>query len=482
VIVFYLPAKLAGKSGSRHEQVLSPSNPIFEHRIVMKKNAPLIIIVLCSLAALWVDLDLKNWTEQERVIENDVHHYYGYLPAYFIFDDIKVEKSEYQYAENAYWFRKKRYDNGTSDFGETYGLALLYAPFFGIAHQVALHFDYAPTGFSEPYKFFLLLSTLFYFFAGLVFVKKNLELLGFSIREVSVVLALLGLGTNLFCYASQSAPYPHVYSFALIAAFLYFTIRWHTTGKWIEIAGLSVCFGLISLIYAPNSIVIVLFILYGVRSWGDWVSKKRVVPQLILFGVILLSLWYPQLKYWGLTTGNILGATDSTERFFFLAPVFGKGLFGFQKGWLIYTPVMAFSLAGFFFILRNHPSVRLALVCYSLLALFITFSWWQWWYGESFGQRVLIDSYAVFALPLAAFVRYVLTNAVLPVKVFLGIAGFLFTVLNIFQTYQYEHQSLHYSAMTAELYFRQFGKLEKVEGFDRLLEYPSDTDARNGRR
>lgn len=457
-------------------------NPIFEHHIVMKNNTALFVIIACTLLALLVDMDLKNWRDQERVIENDVHHYYGYLPAYFIFDDIKVEKSEYKYAENGFWFWKKRYDNGTSDFGETYGLALLYAPFFGIAHQVAIHFDYPPTGFSEPYKFFLLLSALFYFFTGLVFVKKNLELLGFSVQEVSIVLALLGLGTNLFCYASQSAPYPHVYSFAMIAAFIYFTLRWHSTGKWTEVIGLAISFAVISLIYAPNSLVIVFFLLYGIRSSRDFESKKPGMLQFLFFILIVFAFWYPQMRYWELKTGSMLGASDSSERYFLLDPVFVKGLFSFRKGWLVYTPVMFFALAGFYFILKYYHDLRLSLVLYSILTLYIAFSWWNWWYGGSFGQRVLIDSYAIFALPLAAFVRFVINDTRKPLQVSLAFVAILLVGINLFQTYQYERQSLHYSAMTSALYFKQFGKLDKVEGFDQLLEYPNDTDARNGIR
>ncbi len=49
-------------------------------------------IAVVVMACLAIDFSLKNWEEEERVIEWDVHSYYEYLPALFIYDDIKFEK------------------------------------------------------------------------------------------------------------------------------------------------------------------------------------------------------------------------------------------------------------------------------------------------------------------------------------------------------------------------------------------------------
>lgn len=447
----------------------------------MKINASLFAILIVVLACFLVDIDLEKWKVDEGVIENDIHGYYGYLPAYFIFDDLKVEKSDYKYSENGYWFWMKHYENGKIDFGKTYGLALLYSPFFAVAHQCAIYFDYPTTGFSEPYKFFLLLSSLFYLFVGLYFIRKSLFALKFSESSVTITLLLLGLGTNLFCYSSVSGPYSHVYNFSLGAIFVYSTILWHEQRQWKYFLGLSISFSLLSLIYLPNIVIGLFFLFYSVRNMKDLVAKKVPIVMLVMSMLIFILVWIPQWSYWKLATGSIFGAPDSFEKFYFLKPVFLKGLFSFQKGWLIYTPVMIFSLFGIFILRKTHPSLLTSVVIFTLINLYVIFSWWNWWYGGSLGQRAIIDSYAILSIPLAAFVSYILNKSVVFRVLSSGIAIF-FIWLNIFQTYQYNNGSLHYSAMTSELYFKQFGKLKKVDSFDRMLAYPNDLEARKGNR
>lgn len=447
----------------------------------MKKYLSLGVIILIVVAGLLVDMDFKNWCEQERVIESDVRRYYGYLPAFFIFDDIKVEKSDYKYTATGSWFWLKYYSNGTHDFGQTYGVAALYAPFFGMGHLCAKWFDHPLTGFSEPYKFFLLLSSLFYLFAGLIFVRKTLLTLRFSEGVTATTLLLLGLGTNLFCYSSQSGPYPHVYVFCLIAVFCYCTVKWHEQRHWSYMLGLSVSLAFISLISLQQLIIVLFFLLYKVGAPADLRYKKIPPVQWLLILPVMLILWLPQLKYWHITTGSYFGMSDADEQFFFTNPVLLKGLFGFQKGWLIYTPLMALAVPGLLLLRKQLPELAGAVgVCF-LLTLYVVFSWWNWWYGSSFGQPVLIQSYAVFALPVAATVAVIFRSGKLLQAVSAPL--FLFFIgLNIFQTYQYEYQSLHPSGMTADLYFRQFGRLEKIPDFDALLDLPDDRKARNGQR
>ena len=447
----------------------------------MKITTSLVAIIIVVLACFLVDMDFKKWRGDEGVIENDVHGYYGYLPAYFIFDDLKVEKSDYRYSENGYWFWMKHYENGKIDFGKTYGLALLYAPFFAVAHQCAIYFDYPVTGFSDPYKFFLLLSSLFYLFVGLFFIRKSLLALHFSESTVTITILLVGLATNLFCYSTLSGPYSHVYNFCLTSIFVYSTIRWHEQKHWKYFLGLSLSFSLLSLIYLPNIVVALFFILYGVRNTNDLVKKKLPMGMIVMAVLTFFLVWLPQWSYWKLVTDSIFGAPDPYEKYFFMNPVFFKGLFSFQKGWLVYTPVMAFSLIGIFMLRKSQPQLLIAVVLFTLINLYVVFSWWNWWYGGSLGQRALIDSYAILSIPLAAFVSFILNKSTLIKAVSLGIAVFMIW-LNIFQTYQYNRGSLHYAAMTSELYFKQFGKLEKVNSFDQLLKYPNDLEARKGIR
>ena len=84
--------------------------------------------------------------------------------------------------------------------------------------------------------------------------------------------------------------------------------------------------------------------------------------------------------------------------------------------------------------------------------VFILSSWWSWWYGGSFGCRVLIDYMPVFAIILAALLtRYRSWS-------FRAILILLIVICQI-QTYQYRYGMIHWDNMTQRKYFDVFLKL-----------------------
>jgi hypothetical protein len=104
--------------------------------------------------------------------------------------------------------------------------------------------------------------------------------------------------------------------------------------------------------------------------------------------------------YWKYITGELFFNSYVGEQFYFNNSHVLKGLFGFRKGWLIYTPIMLFSILGIYF-LRNQLKHFFASISITLfIYIFVIFSWWCWWYGGSFGQRAMIDIYPLLAIPL----------------------------------------------------------------------------------
>ncbi|MCL4856837.1 MAG: hypothetical protein KJZ55_06155 [Flavobacteriales bacterium] len=445
----------------------------------MKLNLTNSSIWLVFLTAFVITISLQNWKKQDRVIEHDVHAYYEYLPLLFIYDDIKIEKSDYRFGDNYYfiWISHVS-DKGVKVIKASCGLSILYAPFFFIAHGVALLTDYPANGFSEPYKVFLLISTLFYLFIGLNFLKKILNSIGFNDKHSAITILAVGLGTNLLAYSSQSAPNPHTYNFALFAIFIYYTIKWYEKQSYKATIILAFLFGLIALIRPSNVIIIFFFIFYGISSWTDikerfFLFKKEFV-KLLFFAVIPLFVWFPQFWYWKIVSGKFLYYSYNEEGFYFTDPKILEGLFSFRKGWLIYTPIMAFSIIGLYFLKDKLKKLLVPISIFTVLNIYIIFSWWCWWYGGTYGQRVMIDSYAMLAIPLAAFVKYADDKRIVN-YLFYGITLF-FIWLNIFQTYQFENQCLHYDSMSSKLYFKQFGIMHRKVDFEKYLDW-ADYDA-----
>jgi hypothetical protein len=431
-----------------------------------------IIIISCIL----LDISLKNWQKGNRVIEHDVHWYYGYLPALFIYNDIKLEKEEYKFDNDYYLFWVVFTPEGNKVIKSTMGLAILYSPFFFLANVIAHYLNFPENGFSEPYKLFLLISSIFYLFVGLNFLRKILEYYRFNDKQVAITLLLIGLSSNLLCYASQSAPMPHVYNFCLFAIFIFYTIKWYQNQSIKNTIIIGLLLGIITLIRPSNAVILIFFFLYGIGNIRDvqdklsFLRKNWFLINVIFFFALLV--WIPQFIYWKTVTGNYLFYSYTDEGFFFNKPHILEGLFSFRKGWLVYTPIMIFSLIGIFFLKDDLKKLRLPIIAFLLMNIYIIFSWWCWWYGGTFGQRSVIESYASLSIPLASFIKFV-SEKNLAYKIIFACISLFFIWLNIFQTFQFEYKSLHWDAMTAKLYFKQFGKLDRIKNYETLLDYPN---------
>jgi len=443
---------------------------------LFKNKISSLSILIVIITAIIIDCNLKNWQKLDRVIESDIHWYYAYLPATFIYDDIMLERSAEIREGDYYLLWPTKLPNGNNIIKTSMGTAMCYAPFFFGAHFYANIYDYPTNGFSEPYKIALLISSLVFLLIGLIYVQKILRLLSFKDLHIAITILLLGVGTNLLCYASQSAPMSHVYSFALFAMFIYYSIKWHENSKLFYTIIIGLSLGLISLIRPTNGLIVLFFILYNINTKEEFINRltffiKKIVP-LILIAICVFLVWFPQLLYWKKITGQYLFYSYIDEHFYFLKPNILKGLFSFQKGWYIYTPMMLFATLGIFFMRNELKKIRLSILLFLFLNIYIIFSWWCWWYGGTFGQRSMVDSYALMAIPLAAFVRYTFEkNKLIIIGIYSLFAFFIW--LNIFQTYQFEEGSLHYDGMTRKLYFKQFGKLDKIPDFAQYVQSPN---------
>ena len=136
----------------------------------VKKNKSSSKIVLLFLFAVMMGsfCYLKKWKAAEtpgKIINWDVTSYYSYLPATFIYGDLTLEflkKYPEKKFEEHHQFFYQIAPNGNRVCKFTMGMAILYSPFFFLAHGCAHLFNYIADGFSLPYEFFLNLSCLFY--------------------------------------------------------------------------------------------------------------------------------------------------------------------------------------------------------------------------------------------------------------------------------------------------------------------------------
>ena len=449
-----------------------------------RKNIGSLIVVIVLAIVYLVQIIVPNkFNKPERVIAYDVISYYSYLPALFIEKDIKLSfwKNEDPY--------KKRYWPITTSEGDymiktTCGLSIMYSPFFAVAHILAEPLGYEPNGFTFPYTFALLFSGVFFVILGMIILRKFL-LRHFSDMVTLMAIAIIGLCTPLYWYATLESAMSHSYSFFLFSAFLYLTDLWYTDQKWKYVFAIGLILGMISLVRPSNLLVVLVFLLYGITSFKQ--VRERILMFLhdykkyLVMAILVLVVWIPQFIYWKVATGHFVYYSYTDEGFYWLDPKIIECLFGFRKGLFLYSPILLCILPGIWFLRKKCPQYFIPVIIFSILNLYVISSWWCWWYGGGYSMRPMVESLALMAIPLAAFIEWFFSRKKV-LKIVVAPVLCLIIFFSSFHIIQYYHEVIHYDAMSSKAYFESFLRLNRSDEYWNLLDCPDYDEARKGNR
>jgi hypothetical protein len=443
-----------------------------------------IALAIVLIGMIWTNVYYKFWRDEHRIIVQDVILYYEYLPATFIYKDLSMSFTK----ENPEYFQEKIWKiptkTGKSVSKMTMGLAVLYTPFFLAAHVLAEPLGYAADGYTIPYRIALIISSMVYAVIGFLFLIKLLRKY-FARGIIALTVLAVGLGTNLYFYTTIEPTMSHAYSFFLFALFFFLVDAWVSRQSWANSLLMGLVGGLIILVRPSNGIIYVLLLLWQVGSFKALIERIKLLLhnfwKMAATGIITILVFMPQVIYWKYTTGDYFFYSYGEEHFFFNDPAFIKGMFSYRKGWLVYTPIMVFSLLGIIVLYFKDRKSFWPVLVYTFLNLYIIWSWWCWWYGGGFGQRALIESYAVLAFPFAAFAKFILERKiVLRVILLFFIAGFI--SLNIYQTRQYYVGIIHWDSMSKYNYWDTYFRRKVPPNFYNHLEEPDYQAALKGDR
>lgn len=445
----------------------------------MIKKISFITWLLISAYFIKYTADLAPW-RLKKIIDQDVIYYYGYLPATFIYHDWSFHFPDRPGFTGPFW--TITLPDGGRVQKMTMGVAMLYAPFFGIAHLYTLATHGAADGYSLNYHIALVWAGVFYFILGLFFLRKVLEKF-MPEAATALVLITLSFGTNLLNYATMDGAMSHVYSFCVFAIAFWSFLKWIELPKWWLTVILGMSVGLIVLI-RPSNITFALFLLlyFFIKDHDlkkSWQFIAGLKWKLLLLAGSALLIWLPQMIYWKMNTGHYIFYSYQGEHFFFGRPQVINGLFSYNKGWLVYTPLMWLAIAGFL-VMRDKLKVWLWPSAIAMLvSIYIIFSWWCWWYGGGFSARALVEFYVIMSLPLGAFFTYILQRKFLMKALTTILVSFLLW-LNLFQTKQYSTSLLHWDSMSKQAYWAIWGRQTWPENYDKMLTPPESEKAMKG--
>jgi len=423
--------------------------------------------ILLTATLMILQFMSKDFTNKyQRPIGGDAMGYYAYLPAIFIYQDLDykfAEKMNEKYYPPAYGKSFVKETQEGEKVNKTFpGIALLYAPFFALAHTAALIFGLEADGYSNIYQFFYLLGFWTYFLFGLIFFVKVLTKAGFEEKKVNLSLLILVLGTNIFFYSVHDQSVTHSYNFFMINAAIYCLMLFKEKSLFKHLGTAIFLLALIGITRPTNVLVLPLVLFFLPDKAFYLIIYKTIRSRVNAVKVILIALavFMIPLVLWKAQTGNWLVYSYGEEKFNFGSPHYSEFIFSYLKGWLVYTPIaLLIILPGLILLFRENKGRAIFVLGFYLLSIYIFSSWWCWYYGAGMGQRVMIDHYILLGFLLLLILKFIESRKLIKIillSTFLLLIGF-----NVVQAYQIRYGIIPMGAPTEQEYWDNFLNFKK---------------------
>ncbi|RYU78427.1 hypothetical protein [Hymenobacter persicinus] len=405
----------------------------------------------------------ERWAHNE-VFVYDMGGYYVYLPSAFLSHDLgdlswtRGARANYRPDQNPD-YGNVLLPTGKVVFKYPMGMAIAYAPWFGLTTGIYyLKGQAATTGYEYMYQYILSLGCMLYVLLGLALLGRELRHF-FADHIAALTLLILAFGTNLFTYAAYEPLMSHGTLFMLNVLLLRYTRRWYAEGTARAAAALGLTSGLLVLVRPSEVLLLLLPVLWGLTSLAALPERLRFWAQrwpqtLLVIGLAALVAGL-QLVFWRVVGGQWLAPFYPGESFDFSKPHVWDGLFSVRKGWLFYSPLLVLALLGIAWLRRSPArSVLPALLVVLPIVIYVTFCWWDWGYGGSYGGRTMISLYPMLSFGLAAFWQRWLGT---------GKASYLWVplvatllVVSLIQNHQYYIGMIHWAEETWVIYQKYF--------------------------
>lgn len=427
-----------------------------------------ITYICCCLLILYVSCIFNpKWHNKatESTLGWDASTYYWYLPATFIYQDLKQQKFGdsiiQKYGFTPAFGQSFAHESGNRVITYSSGVALVQLPAFAIAHVVAKPLGYEADGFSKPYQVAVQLWSIIIGLIGLWFFRKLL-LLYFTDRTAAIVLVMLVAGTNYLNYAAIDATITHSYLFTIYTLLLLSTHRFYVQPNRRYGIGIGLLTGL-AIFIRPSEIVAVLIpLLWGMERLSLTAFKEQLsffkknityITIAVCCAAVVCSV---QVAYWLYVTGEPIVYSYNDKTFSWWAPHTWQYLTSSTSGWLMYNPMILFVLIGIPVFIKYGEN-RVAILSFFLFNLYIVSTWDVWWYS-GIGGRAMIQSYAVILLIAGTVFEHVFQR-----KLWLYIAVpffMLFIYINIWVLYHAHRPTKMYDTvhMSKRFYWSVIGR------------------------
>ena len=336
---------------------------------------------------------------QPQRVASDGIFYFAPLHSVVVDFDLDFE-NEYRVlgAERGYF---QRTETGRLPNNYSIGPAILWTPFYLIAHALAHVGLYRPTGFGYPYFTAVATATAL---AGFVGVVCLFRLLGAYYRKpvAFVVTVLVWLASFHVWYMVYEPSMSHAMAMASVALFFLWTHDGVHGTRAFAVMGLLG--GIVALMRWQNVVFLPVAL---VVSWARY-GKPRPA-QLLAGGATFLLVFSPQLLYWKAIYGNYVLVPQGGGYIDWSNPELSAVLFSARHGLLSWAPILWLGVLGFPGFVRRAPAFGVGLAAATAAAWYVNASVYDWWAGASFGSRRFDAALPAFALGMGVSIGWIST-------------------------------------------------------------------------
>lgn len=388
----------------RNSAFLAERRPQFDHHYVL-----LVVVFLIAFPLLFRPL----------VHGMDPAGYYSWLRSAVIDGNLDTS-NEYEH------FGKANVGSATPtghrDNPYAIGSALLWAPFFLLAHALVLlgqqmGSTWPADGYAAPYTFAVSCGSALYAWTAMVLTYRLGRQI-FNARTALVAALLVWLASPLVFYQ-----YAHPMMAHANDAFAYALLLW----AWLSLqerptpsryALLGAAAGLCALVRNQNAILAIIPLIEigwravtTRRSDMDWRSPARhALLAAMSFSVAWWLTFLPQLVTWKVVFGVWLPgnpyASSGGGEFDWLHPHILGVLLSTDRGLFVWTPVLALAVTGWLSLWKCDRRLAAFVVTGFALQLYVIAAWSSWSGAAAFGQRFFTNLTPAFGLGLAALLYH----------------------------------------------------------------------------
>lgn len=393
-----------------------------------------------------------------RVAASDEIEYFSYLPS-ILFDRDLSFRNQYEYFCNLDFencvrsrFKETFLDQSTAtgmqiNFAPI-GTAVLWLPFYLVAHLVALvaqnfNSGFVANGYSAPYIYAVCIASVFYGWFGIYLAYRIARNYFAEWIALGAALTIL-FATNAVYYLYVAPAFSHAAS--LFASALFVFVWWRTRepraeGNWRTWLALGASGGLMTMVREQEAVFFVIPLLeiaYALpgelRAGLGLKTLQTRIGGLVAMSIGAFLVFIPQWIAYRVLNGNFLPARNVTDKFTWDGVHIGDVLFSNFHGLFTWTPIVLLAVIGLFFLWRADKFTAIAFLITFVLETFLLGSFSTWFGGAAYGGRRFINCSILFVVGLAAFVSRIQTRVPRPL---LAGASALLIVWNLFFILQF---------------------------------------------